>query len=136
MKRLLLVLLLSTTVPVAPACVPKTIVTPAGQAAYRADQVVQRFSEISDVVTHDVGTAPGQIHAADAFTIIEWISGDAHATPPTTGLVQIIGAAGQSQGWKATALQAWTTRIKPIFQRYSTLAPYVDLVDGLLQVVL
>lgn len=113
---------------------PPTIVTPQGQAAYRADQVVQRLQQFADAVKADTGTQPGNIRPRDAFTIIEWISGDAHGNPPTTGLVQII-AASPDQTWKADALQTWTTRIKPLLSAYPSLATWVSIVDALLQVV-
>lgn len=135
MKRLVLIVLLLSS-PVFTAChPPTTIVTPAGKSAYAADQVVIRLQEISNVVSADIGTGPGQIHAADAFTILEWISGDAHGNPPTTGLVQIVQTAGSGQGWKAAAKQGWQTRIRVIFMRYPKLAPYVDIVDSLVEVV-
>lgn len=128
-------LLLGSLLVGAAAChPPATIVTPQGKAAYQADQVVQRLTEISNVVKNDTGTQPGNIKPADAFTIIEWISGDDKATPPTTGLVQIVQTTA-GQGWKAAAQLGWTSRIKPIFQKYDVLKPYVDIVDGLLQVV-
>lgn len=114
---------------------PATIITPAGKDAYRADQVVARFKELSDLVKADTGTAPGNISYTDAFTIIEWISGDAQAKPtPTTGVVQLVQTTA-GQGWKVAALQGWTTRVKPIFLRYPRLVPWVDIVDALLQVV-
>jgi len=119
-----------------PACnhTPPNIVTTQGKAAYAADEVVARFSEFSDVVKADTGTQPGNIAPADAFTIIEWVSGDAHATPPTTGLIQIIQTTA-GQGWKAAALQSWQSRIKPIVLRYPKIAPYADIVDSLLEVL-
>lgn len=120
---------------------PSTITTPQGQAAYKADQVVQQLTQISNLVKADTGSQAGQISYADAFSIIEWISGDANAKntagqpAPTTGLVQIVQTTS-GQGWKAGALQSWTTRIKPLFQRYPKLLPLVDVVDSLLVEVL
>lgn len=113
---------------------PATIVTPAGQAAYAADQVVARLTEFSNLVQADTGTAPGNISFVDAFTIIEWVSGDDNAIPPSTGVVQIVQTTA-GQGWKAAALKSWTTRIKPILQKYTALAAWVDVIDSLLQVV-
>jgi hypothetical protein len=120
---------------------PTNIVTPQGKAAYDADQVVLRLQELSNVVKADTGTQPGNIRPADAFTIIEWISGDANhrdgagAIVPTVGVVQLIQATA-SQGWKAAARLSWTARVKPILLLYPKLAPWADVVDGLLQEVL
>lgn len=113
---------------------PVTIVTPQGQAAYQADQVVLRLQELSNVVIADTGTQPGNITPADAFTIIEWISGDNKAVPPTTGVVQIIQTTA-GQGWKVGAKQSYTTRVRAILLRYPALAAYVSIVDSLLEVV-
>jgi len=116
---------------------PLSIQTPQGQAAYRADQVVQRLTEFSNLVKADTGSASGQISYRDAFTIIEWISGDvnakdaAGAPAPTTGLVQAIQTTA-GQGWKVAAQQTWTARIKPLVLRYPKLAPWADVVDALL----
>lgn len=114
-----------------PACAPpKTIVTVPGQAAYRADQVVTRLQEVSNVVQD--ATRAGILPPADAFTVIEWISGDDKAKPvPTIGLVQIIQTTA-GEGWKAAALESWKARIKPIFERTPRLAPYVIVIDALL----
>lgn len=131
MKRLILSFCLALS---CVACIPKTpatIVTPAGQSAYVADQYVAKFTELSNIVKADVGSQSGNISYADAFTIIEWISGDAHGTPPTTGLVQIIQTTA-GQGWKAGALESWNTRIRPLLNRYPALVPWVSIVDGLL----
>lgn len=130
MKRLILVLVLLGT----PACHPPvTLVTPTGAAAYQADQVVLRLTEASDLVKANTGTQPGNISYRDAFTIIEWISGDAKATPPTTGLVQLVQTQA-GQGWKAAAKAGWTAWIRPLFVQYPTLAPYAAIIDGLLEI--
>lgn len=130
-----LVLALGTVgVSVADCHRPVTIVTPEGKAAYDADQVVLRLTEFSNVVKDDTGYQYGNVAPADAFTIIEWVSGDAHATPPTTGVVQIIEQTA-GQGWKAGARASWQARIRPILERYPTLAPWVGVVDGLLEVL-
>jgi hypothetical protein len=122
-------------VPTFSACgTPATIVTEPGKAAYKADQVILRLTEISAFVKASTGAQPGNISYRDGFTIIEWISGDANATPPTTGLAQIV-AATPGQTWKATAKQGWTTRIRPLFLTYPKLAPYADVVDALLEVI-
>lgn len=119
---------------------PVTIVTPAGQAAYDADQVVLRLTELSNVVKDDTGYQYGNVAPADAFTIIEWVSGDdkhrdaTGALAPTIGVVQIIQTT-VGQGWKAAARQSWQTRIRPILERYPTLAPWVSVVEGLLEVL-
>lgn len=122
-----------------PACaankMPAGVVTPAGQSAYRADQVIARLSEISDVVIGDTGDFPGGIAPRDAYQIIEWISGDAHANPPTTGIAQIVAASGSGQGWKITAFQSWNSRIRPLLLKYPSLAGWVGIVDGLLGVL-
>lgn len=120
---------------------PATIVTPAGQAAYSADQVITRLQEISNLVIADTGTQPGNIKPKDAFTIIEWISGDAqHVDPttgkiaPTTGIAQLV-ATTQGQGWKAAAKAAWNARIRAIFDSYPKLGPYTPIIDALLEVM-
>lgn len=137
-KLLLLVCLLSF----APACAltkpPVTIVTPAGQAAYSADQVITRLGELSDVVKANTGNAAGQISPADAFSIIVWISGDAKAVPPSTGLIQAIQTAAATptpQGWKQAALQLWQNRIRAIFLTIRPLTAWVDVMDNLLAVI-
>ena len=113
---------------------PVTIVTPDGQAAYKADQVILRLTDISNLVKGATGAQPGNISYRDGFTIIEWISGDANATPPTTGLAQIV-ARTPGQSWKATAKDGWVTRIRPLFLRYPKLAPYAASIDALLEVL-
>ena len=119
---------------------PPTLTTPVAVAQYNADQVVLKFQEVSNVVKGDTGTQPGNIRPADAFTIIEWISGDANhrdatgALAPTTGVVQAIQTT-LGQGWKAAAKQAWTTRIRALFDRYPALAPYTPIIDALVEVV-
>jgi hypothetical protein len=113
---------------------PATIVTEPGRAAYHADQVILRLTDLSNAVKADTGIGAGKIRPEDAFTIIEWISGDAHATPPTTGIVQIIQTTA-GQGWKAAARAAWTSRLKPIFDRYPALYPWGIILDGLVEVL-
>jgi hypothetical protein len=133
-KNFLLIVLLVLT-PISQACSrPSNIVTPAGKAAYDADQVVLRLKELSDVVKADTGTQPGNIRPTDAFTIIEWISGDDKANPPTTGVVQAVQTT-VGQGWKAAAKQGWTTRIRALFDKYPKLQPYTTIVDALLEVM-
>lgn len=133
-RHVILTLALFAGVAGAVACTPPpTIVTQPGKAAYAADQVILRLKELSDVVIADTGTKVGQIKPADAFRIIEWISGDSHATPPTIGVAQLV-ANTPGQGWKATAKLGWQTRIAPILQRYPKLSPYVPIVDALLEV--
>lgn len=121
-----------------PACaatkIPATITTPAGQAAYQAKEVIDRLSEISDLVAGDIGNFPGGIKPADAFTILEWISGDAHGTPPTTGIAQLVAGAGSGQGWKATAKASWQARVRPLVLKYPSLASWVGIVDSMLEV--
>lgn len=131
MKRFVLILALLAL----PAChAPVTITTPAGQAAYAADQVVQQLGILSKAVIADTGNGQGQIRPADAFKIIVWISGDAHAVPPTIGVVQI-AATTAGQGWKAAAKQGWTSTVRPILLSYPTVANYVPIVDALLEMV-
>jgi hypothetical protein len=119
---------------------PKVAADPVAHRAWKADEVVQRLKELSDVVKADTGREPGNISYADAFTIIEWVSGDdKHRDAngnlaPTIGVVQMIQTA-TDQGWKATALQAWRTRIKPLLDKYPQLAPYADLADSILNEV-
>ena len=133
---LIIVSVVGCSVVTMPACThtPPNIVTTPGKQAYAADETIARFKEFSDVVIADTGTQPGNIKPTDAFTIIEWVSGDAHANPPTTGLIQIIQTTA-GQGWKAGALQTWQTRIKPLVLKYPKIAPYADIVDGLLEVL-
>lgn len=133
LRTLMFALLLAAS----PACLhppPPTLVTPAGQAAYAADQVVGKLTELANLVKADVGSAQGNINYPDAFTVIEWISGDAHATPPTTGLVQLVQTT-VGQGWKPAALAGWQSRIRPLLLKYPTLAPWVSVIDALLQEV-
>lgn len=134
MKRLILILALAGSPFLAACHPPVTIVTEPGKAAYRADQVLLRLQEISNVVKADTGTQPSNVRPRDAFTIIEWISGDDKATPPTTGISQIV-ASTSSQSWKAAAALSWQSRIRPIFVGYPKLAPYADIIDALLEVL-
>lgn len=133
---LLFVALLTSTV-LAQGCThpPTSIQTDAGRRAYRADQVIQRLQEVSDVVK---AATPANIAPADAYTIIEWISGDAHASPPTTGIAQAVQAAAATsapQAWKPAARLSWQ-RVRPLLLKYPDLAPYADVVDALLKEVL
>lgn len=113
---------------------PVTIVTPQGKAAYTADQIVQRLGELSAVVQADTGTEPGNIRPYDAFTIIAWISGDARATPPTTGLVQTIQTA-TNDDWKIAARQAYDSYVRGAMMRYPKLVPYLQILDAILGVI-
>jgi hypothetical protein len=124
--------LLTSTVLAMGACAhaPTSIQTDAGRRAYSADQVVARLKEVSDVVK---AATPANIAPADAYTIIEWISGDAHATPPTTGIAQAAQAAAATA--KPAARVGWQ-RVRPLLLKYPQLAPYADAVDALLQEVL
>lgn len=125
-----------------PAChAPVTITTPAGQSAYKADQVIQRLQEVSNVVMADTGTQPGQIKPKDAFTIIEWISGDDQhvdaktgKVSPTLGVAQLV-ASTSGQGWKVAAKAGWVARVRAIFDSYPKLSPYTAIVDALLEVM-
>lgn len=128
-----------------PACaankMPSGIVTPAGQSAYRLDQVVTRLQEVSNGVIADTGTQPGQIRPKDAFAIIEWISGDDQHVDaktgkisPTKGVVQIAQETA-GQGWKAAAKLGWVARIRAIFDSYPKLSSYTAIVDVLLEVI-
>lgn len=136
MKRLILILALLVIPPVSSACftAPPTIVTVPGQQAYKADQVILTLTQASDFVKASTGSQPGNISYRDGFTIIEWISGDANGTPPTTGIAQLVASA-PGQTWKATAKQSWTTRIRPLFLKYASLAPWLASVDALLEVI-
>lgn len=119
-----------------PACakMPGTITTTAGKHAYTTDQWVERLREISNVVK---GATPAIIAPADAFTIIEWISGDEHAAGgPTIGILQAIGSTGRGDNWRVTAKLAWEGRVKPLFRKYPNLAMYADVIDELLKAVL
>lgn len=111
---------------------PPTITTLEGQKAYNADQAVQKLTEISNVVKDTY--AAGGVSAVDAFTIIEWISGDSKANPPTQGLVQIIKQT-PDQSWKTLARSAWASRIRMIFDKYPKLSPYSIVVDSVLEVL-
>lgn len=120
---------------------PVTITTPAGQSAYKADQVIQRLQEISNVVMADTGSQPGQIKPKDSFAIIEWISGDdQHVDPktgkiaPTKGIAQLV-VATQGQGWKTAAKLGWNARIRGIFDSYPKLSTYTAIIDALLEVM-
>ncbi len=116
MKRLILILALLA----APAChAPVTITTPQGQAAYQADQVIGQLAILSQVVIADTGNGAGQIWPKDAYVIIAWISGDANAVPPTTGIVQLVQTEA-GQGWK------WPRRCKagpPTCDRFCSRIP-------------
>lgn len=123
-----------------PACagankVPASLTTPAAVKAYKADQIVDRFREISNVVKGAYGQQ--QITAMDAFAIIEWISGDENAkNGPTTGIVQAIGSFGAGNNWKQIALETWNGRIRSIFMKYPNLTMYADVINQLLQAIL
>ena len=120
----LLPLVLAGTLLGAPSCAlfrpPATIVTQPGKDAYAADQVVQRLTEFSNLVKADTGTSAGNISYADAFTIIEWVSGDNQANPPTLGVVQIVQTTA-GQGWKVGAKLSWAARIRPLVVQYPSL---------------
>jgi hypothetical protein len=133
-KRLVLLCFLAFTAVSTTACpkAPSSIVTPEGKAAYQADLVVARLQELSTAVI-DLSDA-GAIPVPLARELITWVSGDANATPPTTGIVQAIQVTA-GQGWKAAALQSWNTTLRPKLVTNKQLLPWVYVVDSLLQVV-
>ena len=98
MKRLrifLVLVLLMGSVPVLPACNPPvTVVTPAGQAAYTANEVLRRVERLQDaaLAAHKNGTLPLDTTRAVVFA--------------TVNIAEIADAA--TQGWQALARQAWT----------------------------
>jgi hypothetical protein len=113
----------------APACVTRThLVTPEGQRAATVVEINQRLGEAQRAVV-DLARA-GTIPTQEARTIVEWISGDKHATPPTMGAVDLI-ASGVS-GWPMVLHTSWVTRIRPLFARFPGLQTWVPVIDSLL----
>lgn len=109
------------------ACPAPHFATPAGQAAYTADQVVKRLGELQTAVID--GEQAGHITAADAVAIVTWISGDRRAVPPVTGALDVLGAF--PGGWKASLLASWQL-VRGHLLASPSLASWVPIVDDLL----
>jgi hypothetical protein len=124
MKRLLLVLLLCTT-PLLAACPPRpvTIVTPQGQAAYTADQVAVRISELQNAAI--AANASGNLPTGTTRTIVQFCV----TAAPTLASVPA--------GWNATLQAAWAAakaQIPPVTNPAIVAAmAAVDVVLGVTQ---
>ncbi len=90
----MLVGILATAVPVLPAChAPVTVVTPEGKAAYTANEILTRVDRLQDAA---IAAQRSGALATDT----------ARASVSTTvNLAELADAA--TQGWLATARQAW-----------------------------
>jgi hypothetical protein len=110
------------------ACAPKSLQTPEGKHAYTADQIAKRLGEFQNAVI-DASSA-NKIPLADARTIVTWISGDQHATPPVVGALTILKVA--PDGWQAVVLSGWQ-RVHPLVDRNPTLATWSGVIDALLE---
>lgn len=97
MKRLrmfALIITLAMAVPVLPAChAPVTVVTPEGKAAFTANEVLIRVERLQDAVI--AAQKNGALTTDIARTIVF----------ATVNIADISEAA--TQGWQATARQAW-----------------------------
>src|SRR5258708_3702484 len=90
-RRLALVLALVLAIGGSVGCAshaPSSLVTTEGRAAWSADQVVQRLGEFQNVIID--GQRAGRVKLSDARAIVAWISGDANATPPTQGALDLL----------------------------------------------
>ena len=93
MKGLILVLLLAGS-----ACsVPVTVTTPAGKAAYTADQVVVRVNELMNAAIATNAAVPSALPTATTKIIVQFAL-DADKVLAAT-----------PSGWQATVQTAWAT---------------------------
>ena len=99
MKRLLLVLVLSTS-PLLSAChAPVTITTAAGKTAYTADQIVMRIGELENAVIQANST--GALNTDTTRKIVEFCVSSAATLKSTPS------------GWQATVSAGWK-QLKPV----------------------
>lgn len=121
-KRFLGVILLIGTLgiaaPLIPACAhPPTLTTPAGQAAYTADEVVKRIVEIQQAVID--ATDAGKVKVTDARVIVTWTKTALQALQQTPN------------GWRAIAVAGYP-QVRLALRASTLTAPYVAIIDGLL----
>lgn len=107
---------------------PATVTTPEGQRAFNADQIVQRLGEFQSAVI-DLSRA-GKIKLEDARIIVAWVSGDKNATPPVTGVIDILRAYPAS-GPTGLVNASWQTA-RPRVVAVPDLADWVPVLDQLL----
>lgn len=130
MRRLRLILIAALLL--TPACgVPTSLHTPQGVTAYRSDEAVKRLGELQNAVID--AQQSGKMPTATARVIVAGISGDVRATPPQTGLLDVLQQT--PEGWKATAKASWDalrTRVLSV----PAVASYVPILDPLIAALL
>ncbi len=94
MKKIVLALSMACSTLALPACQrPVTIVTPQGQIAYTADQIVLRVSELQNLAVH-LNTS-GVLDIGTTRTIMQW------SINAATVLKTL------PNGWRVTLQQSW-----------------------------
>lgn len=111
---------LMITLALTPACVKQPPnLTPAGQAAFNADQVVQALKVVTDTViaANQPGANP-HLNDADAKAVLQ-------------GLKLVVTAVAASPGgWKPAGLAAWAEAKKALTPAQAqVLALYIGMVD-------
>lgn len=94
---------------------PASVVTPAGQAAYTADQIVTRLGEFQQAVI-DASDA-NKIKVDDARTIVTWTRAALDTLKQTPG------------GRNALVASGWA-KVRPIIAGNPQLAPWADVLDA------
>ncbi len=120
MKRLLLIALLLSPLPVA-SCAPKTAnvnLSPAGQIAYTADQIVLRVNELQQAAI--TANSKGILDTGTTRLIVNW-SINADMT------LKVL-----PQGWKVTVQTSWTLAKKDIHTTNSIIQSAMAAVDAVL----
>jgi hypothetical protein len=113
-KRLLLVVLLC----LAPACAPpKAVVTPQGQVAFTADQIIVRVGELQNAVLQ--ANANKALDDATTKTVVTW----------TTAAARILKTT--PSGWQATLFSGWKAVKPQIPTNNPAIALAVGAVDAL-----
>jgi hypothetical protein len=120
MRRFFASVLVASVLVGTPAChAPVTVTTPQGKAAFTADQVAARVSELENATI--AAQAQGQIPLATARVLVEFCvsSGKTLAAAPA--------------GWQATVGKAWAEAKK---QLPATLSPLVQSAVNLVDTTL
>ena len=105
------------------ACVPKTIQTPQGKAAYTAVQVLTRIDELQNATI--AGNQQGAIPDKTAVVIVRFTVATAKTLKATP------------DGWQATVRAGWTaTKAAIPATDAAKLQPYLDAVDLVLSALI
>lgn len=118
-KAILLAALGTFAVTISACHPPSSVVTPAGKAAYTADQVVKRVGEFQDAVIqlNKVGT----VKDADAVRIVRFCV-------DTAKTLKVAPA-----GWQAAFVKAWALLKKDVpLLAAPPLNTYASIVDGMI----